>query len=477
MTIRTRLFLLYALVITSSCIGLLWWVTGATRIRYLESMEESLIDTSVILASLLEKQVAGDRIEPASFRDAFTTAYSRRFDARVYSIRKSEIDLRVTVTDRAGIVIYDSAGGRDEGRDYSQWNDVLRTLRGQYGARASLLTPEDRSSAVIHVAAPIRASDGTIVGVVTVGKPPTYVNRFVRAARQRMLLYAVPFVFLLGLIGWFGASWITRPLARLTAHVRALRDGRTSAPPRLTSPEVHALGTALEEMRDALEGKNYIESYVQALAHQLKAPLSGVRGAAELLQEDMPPADRARFLANIRAETGRIQRIVDRMLQLAALEKRKGLEDVERIDLAALVSATIDELRPLLDQRRLAVRLTSTPAVVAGEKFLLSQALLNLLHNAAEFSPAGSEIAVTLAADAGRARIEIVDSGPGVPDYALPRVFERFYSLPRPDTGAKSTGLGLSLVREIAQLHGGTVALGNRPDAPGARAVLELPLG
>lgn len=476
MTIRTRLFLLYALVITASFIGLLWWITGAIRIRYLESMEESLIDTSVILASLLEKQVTGDRIEPATFRDAFATAYARRFNARVYSIRKTEIDLRVYVTDRAGIVIYDSDGGRDEGRDYSAWNDVFRTLRGQYGARASMVSSRDRSSAIIHVAAPIRAADGGIVGVVTVGKPPTYVNRFVRAARQRMLLWAAPLMLVLGLIGWFGAAWITRPLEKLTAHARALRDGRASVLPRLASPEVHALGTALEEMRDALEGKNYVESYVQALAHQLKSPLSGVRGAAELLQEDMAPTDRARFLANIRAEAGRIQRIVDRMLQLAALEKRKGLEDVERVDLAALVAATVDELRPLLEQRRVTVRLASVPAVVAGEKFLLGQALLNLLHNAAEFSPAGATIEAGLTTAGGRACIEILDRGPGVPDYALPRVFERFYSLPRPDTGAKGTGLGLSLVREIAQLHGGEVRLDNRPDTPGARAVLELPL-
>ena len=477
MTIRTRLFLLYSLVIALSCVGLLWWITSAIRIRYLESMEESLVDTSVILASLLEKQVAGDRIDPASFRDAFSTAYARRFEARIYSIRKTEVDLRVTVTDRIGIVIYDSDGGRDEGRDYSKWNDVRRTLRGEYGARASLANARDMSSAVIHVAAPIRAPDGAIVGVVTVGKPPTYVNQFVRAARQRMLLWAVPLMLVLGLVGWFGAAWITRPLERLTAHARALRDGRASALPRLASPEVHALGTALEEMRDALEGKNYVENYVQSLAHQLKSPLSGVRGAAELLQEDMPAADRARFLANIRAEAGRIQRIVDRMLQLAALEKRKGLEDVERVDLAALLATTLDELRPFLEQRRLAVHLASVPAAVEGEKFLLGQAILNLLHNAAEFSPAGATIEVSLAMAADRVRIEILDRGPGVPDYALPRVFERFYSLPRPDTGAKGTGLGLSLVREIAQLHRGTVTLENRPDAPGTRAVLELPLG
>src|SRR5512147_2337854 len=107
MTIRTRLFLLYLLVITISSAGLHWWILGTTRIRYLESAEESLVDTSVILASLLERQLTAGQIDPASIREAFSTAYARRFSAAVYSIRKTEVDLRVYVTDRNGIVIYD----------------------------------------------------------------------------------------------------------------------------------------------------------------------------------------------------------------------------------------------------------------------------------------------------------------------------------------------------------------------------------
>lgn len=476
MTIRTRLFLLYLLVITVSSATLLWWITSTTRIRYLESAEESLVDTSVILASFLERQVTADRIDPASIREAFSTAYARRFSAAVYTIRKTEVDLRVYVTDRNGIVIYDSDGGRDEGRDYSRWNDVRRTLRGEYGARASMAQPRNTASAVIHVAAPIRARDGTIVGVVTVAKPPTYVNQFVAATRQRLLLYATPVVVALALVGWFGSMWITRPLQQLTAHTRALRDGSPSTLPHLASPEVRALGQALEELRDALEGKNYVENYVQSLAHQLKAPLSGVRGAAELLQETMPAADRARFLGNIRAETERIQRIVDRMLQLAALEKRKGLEDVEPVDLTALLRASADEVQTHLRARAVTIRLECAPLVLRGEKFLLGEALLNVLHNAAEFSPPGGAIDVVLREHAGCARVEILDEGPGVPAYALPRVFERFYSLPRPDSGTKSTGLGLSVVREIAHLHGGEIRLENRTDRSGARAILKLPI-
>jgi two-component system, OmpR family, sensor histidine kinase CreC len=479
MTIRARLLLLYVVVIGLSCVGLLWWITAAIRLRYLESMEESLVDTSVILASLLEKQVQGDRIDAASFRDAFATAYSRRFDARIYALRKREVDLRVYVTDRQGIVIYDSDGGRDEGRDYSRWNDVHLTLQGRYGARATLVDPHDESTVIIHVAAPIHGADDAVVGVVTVGKPTTYVNQLVSATRRRVFIYGGIIAVVLVAIGWITTVWLMRPLDRLTDHARALRDGRPSTLPELSGPEVVALGRALEEMRDALEGKNYVENYVQALTHQVKAPLAAVRGAAELLQEDMPAGDRRRFLGNIRAETDRIQRIVDRLLQLAALEKRKSLEDTEPVDLRELAAALLDEQRPALDARQLrgaiaGAGLDAARAVVTGERFLLRQAVLNLLHNAIEFSPRGGSVDVRVTRDGARVRIEVLDNGPGVPDYALPRVFERFYSLPRPDTGTKSTGLGLSLVREIAHLHGGEARLENRPEG-GARAVLELP--
>jgi two-component system sensor histidine kinase CreC len=477
MTIRTRLLLLYVAVAGLSCAGLLWWITAALRIRYLESMEESLVDTSVILASLLETQVQAGRIGAASFRGAFAGAYARRFDARIYALRKTSVDLRVTVTDRLGIVVYDSDGGRDEGRDYSRWNDVHLTLLGRYGARATRSDPRDESSIVVHVAAPIRAADGAIAGVVTVGKPTTYINRLVSAARRRVVCYGGGVALVLVAVGWLVTTWLTRPLERLTSHALALRDGRPSAPPELSGPEVVALGRALEQMRDALEGKNYVENYVQTLTHQLKAPLAAVRAAAELLQEDMPADDRARFLESIRAEAGRIRRIVDRLLQLAALEKRKGIEDVERIDLRELAAEVAEELRPALAARSLSIAIEAPeppPPGVRGERFLLRQALVNLLHNAVEFSPRGGAIAIAVRTGADGVRVEILDRGPGVPDFALGRVFERFYSLPRPDTGAKSTGLGLSLVREIAHLHGGQASLENRAGG-GARAVLALP--
>ena len=119
--------------------------------------------------------------------------------------------------------------------------------------------------------------------------------------------------------------------------------------------------------------------------------------------------------------------------------------------------------------------LVGDAAMVRGDGFLLRQLLANLVDNAIDFSPAGGVVDVRIAADADVVRIELADRGPGVPGYALERVFERFYSLPRPDGGARSSGLGLNFVAEIAQLHGGSASLQNR-EGGGAIATVVLPL-
>jgi two-component system sensor histidine kinase CreC len=113
-------------------------------------------------------------------------------------------------------------------------------------------------------------------------------------------------------------------------------------------------------------------------------------------------------------------------------------------------------------------------AWVEGDAFLLRQAVANFIENAAAFSPAGSTIDARVVREGERVSVVVADRGAGIPDYALPRVFERFYSLPRPDGGSRSSGLGLCFVAEVAALHAGTATLGNR-EGGGAEATLDLP--
>jgi two-component system sensor histidine kinase CreC len=112
--------------------------------------------------------------------------------------------------------------------------------------------------------------------------------------------------------------------------------------------------------------------------------------------------------------------------------------------------------------------------VIRGEEFLLEHAIRNLLENAIDFSPVGARIVVRLSTADGHVVISVEDSGPGIPDYAQQRVFDRFYSLHRPGSERKSTGLGLSLVKEVAELHGGSASIYNRASG-GACAQISLP--
>ncbi|MDG2122969.1 MAG: ATP-binding protein, partial [Verrucomicrobiales bacterium] len=105
----------------------------------------------------------------------------------------------------------------------------------------------------------------------------------------------------------------------------------------------------------------------------------------------------------------------------------------------------------------------------------LEMAISNLLQNATDFAPPNSTVTVSLTADSSTTTLTITDAGPGIPDYALDRVFDRFYSLQHPDTGKKSSGLGLCFVKEAAHLHAGTATLTNNNPPPGATATLSLP--
>jgi two-component system sensor histidine kinase CreC len=171
-----------------------------------------------------------------------------------------------------------------------------------------------------------------------------------------------------------------------------------------------------------------------------------------------------------------MQQVVERLLGLAALEKRQTLQQVEAIDLYGLIGELMESREPRLREKSLTIeREGDTDVTCQGERFLLQQALGNLLDNAIDFSPSGGEISITTETQANQLQITISDQGPGIPDYAADRLFERFYSLPRPDGSGKSTGLGLAFVREVAELHGGEIRLLNRSN-DGAVAVLVLPL-
>ncbi len=477
MSIRTRIILTQLLIVGIGFYYLVQKISDPREIkpRYLQSVEEPMVDMARLLAAVFERGMVGGRMDVTSFREPFQQARSRPFLAKIYSREKTSIDLHVYVTDADGLVIFDSNGGQAEGQDYSQRNDVYLTLRGKYGARSTRQDPKDSTSSVLFVAAPIMNGE-SIAGVLTVSKPQKSIATFMAETRRKIFALGAIAASVVVVVGAILSAWITRPIERLTAYARAVRDGRRLPLPRLGRSEIASLGEAFEEMRDALDGRKYIENYVQTLTHEIKSPVAAIRGAAELLHENMATEERAKFLGNIEAETMRIQEIVDRLLLLSAVEAKKALDDQKRVDLRAVVERTVASMlaQAAAKNIRLATEFSGETFTVWADEFLLEKAILNLLQNAVAFAPVDGAVNVHLECGSQSCRVRVQDNGPGIPEFAQLRIFERFFSLPRPDTGKKSSGLGLAFVREVASLHRGSIELVNAPDG-GAIAELILP--
>lgn len=445
-----------------------------------QATEEVLVDTANVLAAIAESHVSDDgQLDVEWIRSAFPSALERRFHAPIFEIIKKRVGCHVYITDQNGLVVYDSDEGLLEGTSLATMRDVSLTLRGVYGARSTRADAKLEKSSILHISAPIRQDDA-IIGVLTIRKPKLDQWEILELRRLKIIFSSA--LIALGILLFVAAVlfWVMRPLRRLTDYALDVSQGKRTPLPALGGgAEVTTLGKAMETMREELEGRDYATSYVQTLTHELKSPLAAIRGTAELLQEpSMTEADRQRFLSNLQAESDRAERLLRQLLRLSEVERKRALAQREIIDLGELVQAAIDETRSHAANQKITFQLHSpqpAPVQVIGERALLHRALLNLLENAVDFSPTAGVIEVTLSLNPPLATLAIRDHGPGLPDYAEPRLFERFYSLKHQLTGRKGTGLGLCFVKEALDLHGGHVTLTNHAEG-GAIATITLPL-
>ena len=472
LSLGLRIFLVYGVFVGLIGYFVLRMVNEEIKPAVRQSTEETLVDTANLLAELLAEELQPSDLQAGKLASVLTRYQSRHPKAEIWGMAKNDVSHRIYITDQLGIVRFDSAG-LAVGQDYSRWNDVYLTLHGKYGARSTRDDPADENSTVMYVAAPIRVGD-QIVGVLTVAKPNHTLQPYIERSQRRLALIGGGLIAL-GLL--FGAilSWrFGRALKQLTSYATAISEGDRAVVPLLNGSDLKQLAGAVEAMRVQLEGKAYVEQYVQTLTHELKTPLAAINGAAELLHQDLTTADRDRFLRNIETEAERLHQLSERLLRLSQVESRQGLESPVELAIDELVHAVVESQTPRLRQRSLRLAVHVPPSLhIHGERFLLRHGINNLLDNAIEFTPDHGEISIEVAAADSEVLIKVSNTGAPIPDYALPRLKERFYSLPRPNTGRKSTGLGLNFVEEVAVLHGGALTISNT--TAGVVACLTLP--
>ena len=460
MPLGVRIFLVYFLFVGLSGWFVLNTVMEEIRPGVRQSTEETLVDTANLLAEILRDEVKAGSLTQSRLPELLRAYGQRQPQAQIWGVDKTAVNHRIYVTDAQGRVLLDSSGAA-VGQDYSRWNDVYLTLQGQYGARSTREDANDPDSSVMYVAAPIRDGE-RIIGVGPVAKPNKSLQPYIERSQRRLAWLGGGLIVLGLLVGGLLSWWLSASLRQLTSYARQVSEGQRAELPRLSGGELQQLAEAVQKMRTELEGKAYVERYVHTLTHELKSPLAAIRGAAELLEGEMPAEQRQRFVANISGESARLQQLIERLLNLAQVEQRQGLDERVPVELCALVETVLSSQTARLEAAELQVENLVEPGLCAlGERFLLRQALGNLLENALDFTPQGGALRFSAQPQGEQVELRLFNQAEAIPDYALSRLTERFYSLPRPASGRKSTGLGLNFVQEVAALHAGSLQVGN----------------
>ena len=476
MRIRTKVFLGYFLAAATALFFMMKWVKDDVRVRYLEAAEENMVDMVNTLACFAAENTIGDEIDVSKIETVFSNVRKRKLQAKIYEVTKTSVDTQINITNAAGTVIFDSGTPENSGKDFSKWRNIRLTLKGEYGARATRIDKDNPASLVMHISAPI-IRDGKYLGVITVYKPISFIKRFINLAEKRIMINTTLALIVLALLGLIVSTWLTYPITKLKNYVDDVRNGKKVSSPSVGTGEIKELAISFDEMREALEGKKYVEEYVRNLTHELKSPIAATQGALELLDEKETPAvQREKFLKNLRHENRRMRLIVDKMLLLSQLENVNTIFEKRDVNLVDLFREIIKSVELRAGTREMVFSDPDSPLILNGDGGLLYDAFENVLNNAVDFTANDGKISIKMEILESTAKITISDDGTGIPDYAIKKVFNKFYSLPRPGQKGKSSGLGLSITREVIELHGGSVEISNRNDAAGTQTVVILPV-
>lgn len=546
-------------------------------------IEDTLLDTSKMLAANLQSPLQSGQLLNPTYQNQLDTAFfgsalaNKGISDKAINTtntsepeykRKAFSSFRLYVTDDKGKVLYDSQPEPQnaEGEDYSRWNDVYLTLNGRYGARSTPDVKSLRDSSIMYVAQPILNSSGDIIGVVSVGKPVDSVLPYLDNTRRRMLIttliISIAALILAGLVAW----WLKQSISLVTGYTSELAED-TKKPYFYLGHELNSLTDTIEAMKHRLENRAYVSDYVHTLTHELKSPLTAIRASSELLEEDdLDIEDRQLLSQTISEQSIKMQHLIDRLLLLAKVEQPSFRLNRQVLPLPAILNSLIKDSSSKLQQRHLAPvdvtinnislkslndeQLNQPPflskTTVYADSFWLNQALQNVLDNAIHYAetmvtidvhnslnkisdnlsnksadrPGDKSANKPAISNLSAVTIDIFNDGKLLPDYAIDKAFDRYFSLSHhshshhssdsliesseisqtnkpktltsfnvtdttsnnsaTSTPKKGTGLGLTLVKQVIEHHGGKViiqnVIGDNLQRSGVMVSITLPL-
>ena len=466
MSIFIRIWFFFGLIILLGLWFMSYTFNQQVKPNVRQVVEDTLAENANIIAMLVAEDVYENKVGTAQFDEKIQKALNRKLNANIWQHNKKEINQQIYITDAKGTVIYDSQGIAT-GQDYSRWNDVYLTLQGKYGVRSTRSYEGDPNSSTMFIAAPIyyqtaQNQQQKLIGVVSIGKPNSSVQPYIQRAEDQLLRQAAWITLLSLFLASLVAYWLKHSIDRVRKYAQALAPVNQT-PYFRSAKELNQVAQAVENMREKLEDRAYVEHYVNTLTHELKSPLTAIQASAELLKEDLPLNDQQQFASHIHGQSQRLKTLIDRMLLLTRLEKSKHQIEIQSFNLSQLIQHVLDQHASQIHAKKIQCLLDiETDCTIQADRFWLQQTIANLLDNALDFSAESAKILIQLHRQSHQQiQLQIFNEGEWIPEYALTQIFDTYFSLPRPITQQRSSGIGLSIVKQVIEQHHGQITIQN----------------
>ncbi len=465
LSIRSRL-LVYFLVPTALGLTVLSFVSYRVARRIVErSLGDRLVSVALAVSEVI--QPADARFLQPGDEDTRSYARVRR---KLRSLREATGVRRIVLFDPEGRALADSEGHYPIGARVADLArdrlEVEATLAGTPSASTVLFEGED-GRLYKSGYAPLRDGDEVVAGVLVDGSAEFF--EALGTLSRSMALVSV--LALLGVVGTslLVARTLARPIRRLAQVAERIGAGdlETRVDFEARTDEVGVLARTLEEMRSALLARErQLQMMLGGIAHEVRNPLGGIELFSGLLAEEIEDGSEAMaHVRRIQRELNHLKRLVEEFLDYA----RERTVEKEPVDLGELLFEIAQLAGPDAAEKDVELSVEAADATVQADAHLLRGALLNLVRNAVQASPAGGTVRLGAEVEAGEVLLRVEDEGEGVPPEHRERIFEPFFT-----TREKGSGLGLALVAKAAEVHAGSVRVGEA-EGGGARFELRLP--
>ncbi|MBR4113961.1 MAG: ATP-binding protein [Anaerotignum sp.] len=383
-------------------------------------------------------------------------------------------DYRIMVLDSSCVVVYDT-GYENTGKTFLL-PEVIQALQDKDTAR-------EQENGTVYAAASITGAADRRAGVVLIVDDMQDVHDTVGdiGSASYLVLAAVLIVVITIMVAI--SKVFTEPVKNLIGVIQKMSEGHFEQRVKVNDKihnEVVDLAIACNQMADQLEKvESTRQQFVSNVSHELKTPLSSVKVLSEsiLLQEDVPKEMYVEFLHDINSEVDRMTAIINDLLTLVKLDQKEIPLNFKEGDLNQLMADIAKRLQPLADAKEIELKMDYLKEIKADmDEMKLSLAISNLIDNAIKYTPEKGTVRVTLDADHQHAFITVADTGIGIPEDEVNRIFERFYRVDKTrDRETGGTGLGLSITHSTIMMHNGSIKVTSKEEE-GTTILVRIPL-